>query len=37
MVYTADRQRLDVETYLWNESDWSLRARRTFPRGAGPL
>ncbi len=37
MVYTADEQSLEVETYLWNEGDWNPRARRTFPRGAGPL
>ena len=34
MVYTADEQHLDVETYLWNEGDWNLVARRTFPRAA---
>jgi 3',5'-cyclic AMP phosphodiesterase CpdA len=37
MVYTADDEHLAVETYLWNEGDWNLRARRTFPRAASAL
>jgi len=37
LVYTADEQQLDVETYLWNEGDWNLTARRTFPRGVATL
>jgi 3',5'-cyclic AMP phosphodiesterase CpdA len=37
MVYTADEQQLDAETYLWSEGDWNLTARRTFPRGTATL
>ncbi len=37
LVYTADDERLDVETYLWHEGDWNLTARRTFARGSATL
>lgn len=37
MVYTADEQRLDIETYLWSEGDWNLAAQRTFPRSGASL
>lgn len=35
--YTADDERLEVETYLWSEGDWNLAARRAFPRTAATL
>ena len=35
--YEAREAELRVETYVWREDDWSLTARRTFPRGREPL
>jgi 3',5'-cyclic AMP phosphodiesterase CpdA len=31
-VYDVADGRLSVSTYIWRDSDWALRAQRTFPR-----
>jgi hypothetical protein len=36
-VYEAGERTLAVHTYIWRGGDWGLTARRTFPRGLGPL
>jgi hypothetical protein len=36
-VYEVGRATLTVDTYIWRGGDWGLTARRTFPRGLGPL
>lgn len=36
-VYDVDERALTVDTYIWRGGDWGLTARRTFPRGLGPL
>ena len=36
-VYEAGEASLTVLTYSWRGDDWGLTARRTFPRGPGPL
>jgi 3',5'-cyclic AMP phosphodiesterase CpdA len=36
-VYSVDEATLTVDTYIWRSGDWGLTARRTFPRGLGPL
>jgi 3',5'-cyclic AMP phosphodiesterase CpdA len=36
-VYEVGDSSLDVLTYIWRGGDWGLTARRTFPRGLGPL
>jgi 3',5'-cyclic AMP phosphodiesterase CpdA len=36
-VYEAGEQTVTVKTHIWRGGDWSLTARRTFPRGLGPL
>jgi 3',5'-cyclic AMP phosphodiesterase CpdA len=36
-VYEAGERALEVRTYIWRGGDWGLTARRTFPRGLGPL
>ena len=36
-VYDVDETTLTVSTHTWREDDWALAARRTFPRGLGPL
>ena len=37
VVYTADEQRIHVDSYIWRDDDWGLTATRTFPRGREPL
>jgi hypothetical protein len=37
VIYTADEQTLRVETSVWRDGDWTLIARRTFPRGGRSL
>jgi len=36
-VYEVGERTLTVDTYIWRGGDWGLTARRTFPRGLGPL
>ena len=36
-VYEIGERTLTVDTYIWRGGDWGLTARRTFPRGLGPL
>ncbi|HET8528931.1 MAG TPA: metallophosphoesterase [Gaiellaceae bacterium] len=36
-VYEVGERTLAVDTYIWRGGDWGLTARRTFPRGLGPL
>jgi 3',5'-cyclic AMP phosphodiesterase CpdA len=36
-VYEAGERTLTVQTHIWRGGDWGLTARRTFPRGLGPL
>ena len=36
-VYEVGERALIVDTYIWRGGDWGLTARRTFPRGLGPL
>jgi hypothetical protein len=36
-VYETGADALGVHTYIWRDDDWGLTARRTFPRGLGPL
>jgi len=36
-VYEPAERTLTVRTYIWRGGDWGLTARRTFPRGLGPL
>ena len=36
-VYETGPDALGVHTYIWRDDDWGLTARRTFPRGLGPL
>ncbi|HKI90958.1 MAG TPA: metallophosphoesterase [Gaiellaceae bacterium] len=36
-VYEAGEASLTALTYVWRDGDWNLIARRTFPRGLGPL
>jgi len=36
-VYEVGPHTLTVDTYIWRGGDWGLTARRTFPRGLGPL
>jgi hypothetical protein len=36
-VYEVGQATLTVDTYIWRGGDWGLTARRTFPRGLGPL
>lgn len=36
-VYDPGADALTVHTYIWRRDDWGLTARRTFPRGLGPL
>jgi 3',5'-cyclic AMP phosphodiesterase CpdA len=37
LVYSADEQRIRVETYIWRDDGWGLTALRVFPRGREPL
>jgi 3',5'-cyclic AMP phosphodiesterase CpdA len=36
-VYDVAADALTASTYIWRRGDWGLTARRTFPRGLGPL
>jgi 3',5'-cyclic AMP phosphodiesterase CpdA len=36
-LYAVGESTLTVDTYIWRGGDWGLTARRTFPRGLGPL
>jgi 3',5'-cyclic AMP phosphodiesterase CpdA len=36
-VYDVGESALTSDTYIWRGGDWGLTARRTFPRGLGPL
>jgi 3',5'-cyclic AMP phosphodiesterase CpdA len=36
-VYEVKERTLTALTYLWQDGGWALSARRTFPRGSGPL
>jgi 3',5'-cyclic AMP phosphodiesterase CpdA len=36
-LYEVGERTLTVDTYIWRGDDWGLTARRTFPRGLGPL
>jgi 3',5'-cyclic AMP phosphodiesterase CpdA len=36
-VYETEAHSLTVHTHIWRGGDWGLTARRTFPRGLGPL
>ena len=36
-VYEIAADSLDVETYIWRETDWALTGIRRFPRGGEPL
>ena len=36
-VYEIAEKTLTADTYIWRGGDWGLTARRTFPRGLGPL
>ena len=36
-VYEIGERTLTSDTYIWRGGDWGLTARRTFPRGLGPL
>jgi 3',5'-cyclic AMP phosphodiesterase CpdA len=36
-VYEIGEQTLTADTFIWRGGDWGLTARRTFPRGLGPL
>jgi 3',5'-cyclic AMP phosphodiesterase CpdA len=36
-VYEVGAETLAVSTHIWRDDDWGLTARRTFPRGLGPL
>lgn len=36
-VYEVGERTLTVHTHIWRGGDWGLTARRTFPRGLGPL
>lgn len=36
-VYEVGESTLTADTYIWRGGDWALTARRTFPRGLGPL
>ena len=36
-VYEVDETTLTVSTHTWRDGDFALDARRTFPRGLGPL
>jgi len=36
-LYEVGESTLAVDTYIWRGGDWGLTARRTFPRGLGPL
>jgi 3',5'-cyclic AMP phosphodiesterase CpdA len=36
-VYDPGEHAVAVHTYLWRGEDWGLTAKRTFPRGLGPL
>jgi 3',5'-cyclic AMP phosphodiesterase CpdA len=36
-VYEVGASTLTADTYIWRGGDWGLTARRTFPRGLGPL
>jgi 3',5'-cyclic AMP phosphodiesterase CpdA len=36
-VYEIGEATLTADTYIWRGGDWGLTARRTFPRGLGPL
>jgi 3',5'-cyclic AMP phosphodiesterase CpdA len=36
-VYEVGERTLTADTYIWRGDDWGLTARRTFPRGLGPL
>jgi acyl-CoA synthetase (NDP forming) len=36
-VYEIGERTLTADTYIWRGGDWGLTARRTFPRGLGPL
>jgi 3',5'-cyclic AMP phosphodiesterase CpdA len=37
LVYDADEATIGVETYIWRDGGFARTARRTFPRGSGPL
>jgi 3',5'-cyclic AMP phosphodiesterase CpdA len=37
VVYGADEEQIEVETYIWRVDRWDLTAVRTFPRGRQPL
>jgi 3',5'-cyclic AMP phosphodiesterase CpdA len=36
-VYDVGERTFTASTYIWRGDDWGLTARRTFPRGLGPL
>jgi 3',5'-cyclic AMP phosphodiesterase CpdA len=36
-VYEIGETSVTADTYIWRGGDWGLTARRTFPRGLGPL
>ena len=36
-VYEIADASVTADTYIWRGGDWGLTARRTFPRGLGPL
>jgi 3',5'-cyclic AMP phosphodiesterase CpdA len=37
LVYEAEEDALQVQTYIWRGDDWGLTAIRRFPRGREPL
>jgi 3',5'-cyclic AMP phosphodiesterase CpdA len=37
LAYRVDERTIGVDTYIWQEHDWTLTAVRTFPRGRQPL
>ena len=36
-LYVVERDRVEVETFVWHREGWALTALRRFPRGVGPL
>jgi 3',5'-cyclic AMP phosphodiesterase CpdA len=36
-VYDIADDRLEIQTYVWQDGDWGLTAERRFPRGREPL
>jgi hypothetical protein len=36
-VYVVGERTLTVDSYIWRGGVWGLTARRSFPRGLGPL